>query len=85
MLRTLIAMIRWWNAWWVRRESYWKGTYYTFAIAFVILSLTGGPETEFLRVVVAAASVASSVGMGLWFSGRFKRRLNASRRERRRD
>jgi hypothetical protein len=84
MLRAPFDAIRWWNAWWVRRATHWKGAYYSFAVAFVLFSLTGA-ETTLIRIVVASASIAFSVGMGFWFAGRFKRRLDEGRREQPRD
>ena len=67
MLRAPFDAIRWWNAWWVRRATHWKGAYYSFAVAFVLFSLTGA-ETTLIRIVVASASIAFSVGMGFWFA-----------------
>jgi hypothetical protein len=85
MLRAPLDAIRWWNAWWLRRATHWKGAYYAFAIAFVLFSLTGGPETSLSRIVIAAASVGFSVGMGFWFSARVRRRFEEGRPKRRRD
>ena len=79
MLRAPIDAIRWWNAWWVRRERYWKGFYYTFAISFAIFSFTGG-TTPFFTIVAGAASLAFWVALGFWLSDRFKRRPAGSRR-----
>ncbi len=84
MLRTPIAAIRWWNEWWSRRERYWKGAYYTFAIAFVFFSFVSA-EASFLRIVLGAASLSFSVGAGFWLSDRFNRRMDEVRGPRRPD